>query len=196
MGIQRPGRPTARAGQPARPATGPLPKAAPATSRARAAGSSTRSVQKQGSSRPVPKQAAPKSSSTMMIAIGAGVVVLLGIAAFAMSGESKKVETPAAKPPSKPKAVDVSAMERDGMAKCDQGLKLIQKHSDLMAAANLSDGQKSTLKGDLEQGRKLISDGMALLSEASDKSGNKYPNMNQYQEALIIARRKLMTLRD
>lgn len=204
MAIQRPGRPTTRLGQPAvpppkpagRPSTGPVPKqsAPPPAAKGKSAASSTRTVQKQGSSRPVPK-AAPKSNTTMLIAIGAGIVVVLGIAVVAMSGDSKKAETPAAKPASKPKAVDVSGLERDGMKKCDDGLKLIQKHSTLMAAENLSDGQKATLKGDLEQGRKLISDGIALLTQANEKSGNTY-NMNQYQEALIIARRKLMTLRD
>ena len=211
MAIQRPGRGTTRVGHAAVPAkgapqkpttrtgTGQVPKqsapppAPPA--KGRASGSSTRSVAKQSSSRPVPK-AAPKSNTTMMIAIGAGVVVVLGIAAFAMSGDSKKPEPAAPKAASKAKApVDVRGLETEGMKKCDEGLKLITKHSDLMAAATLTDSQKSTLKGDLEQGRKLISDGMSLLTQANEKSGNQY-NTNQYQEALIIARRKLMMIRD
>src|SRR5262245_16879571 len=140
MAMQRPGRPGTKLNQPAvnvppkgapakataRTAAVPPPKPAaappPPTARGRSAGSSTRSVAKQGSSRPVPKAAA-KSNTTMMIAIGAGVVVVLGIAAFAMSGgDSKKHETPAAKPASKPKVPDVSALERDGMSKCNEGL--------------------------------------------------------------------------
>src|SRR5262245_14138683 len=137
MAIQRPGRNTTRLGQPAvnappkgapakpttRAGTGPVhkqsaPPPAPAA-KGRATGSSTRSVAKQGGSRPVPK-AAPKSNTTMMIAIGAGVVVVLGIAAFAMSGDSKKHEAPAPKVTSKPKVVDVAGLERDGMSKCDE----------------------------------------------------------------------------
>src|SRR5262245_47894579 len=133
MAMQRPGRPTTRINKPAtstpatRPGTGSVPKQqpAPATGRARSSGSSTRSVAKQGSSRPVPKQAA-NSNTPMMIAIGAGVVVVLGIAAFAMSGSShEKPESAASKAASKPKAVDVSTLERDGMKKCDQGLAII-----------------------------------------------------------------------
>lgn len=212
MAIQRPGRPTTRLGQPAvnvpakaapakptaRAGTGPVPRPAvppPPPAKGRAAASSTRSVQKQGSSRPVPK-AAPKSNPTMMIAIGAGVVVVLGIAAFAMSGDSsKKAETPAAKPASKPKAVDVSGLERDGMAKCNEGLALIQKHQALLASHSMSDSQKSMLKADLEKSRKLIGDGMGLLTQANEKSSNQY-DTKQYQEALITVRKKLMELRD
>lgn len=207
MAIQPPRRPTTRLGQPAvpppkpagRPATGPVPRQSappPPAAKGRSAASSTRSVQKQTSSRPVPKAAAPKSNTTMMIAIGAGVVVVLGIAAYAMSGDSsKKVETPVTKPPSKPKAVDVSSLERDGMSKCNEGLALIQKHQALLASNSMSDGQKSMLKADLEKSRKLLGDGMGLLTQANEKSSNQY-DTKQYQEALITVRKKLMELRD
>ena len=197
MATQRPGRPTSRAGQPVRPATAPLQKqsAPPATARGRVAGSSTRSVQKQGSSRPVPKMA-PKSNSTMMIGIGAGAVVLLGIGAFFMMGSSpEKHATPAPKEASKPKAVDVGSLERDGMAKCNEGLALIQKNAAALGNHSLGEGQKTALKADLEKGKKLISDGMGLLTQANEKSGNKY-DTTQYQEALITVRKKLMELRD
>ena len=203
MGMQPPRRPTTRVGQstpkagpPPRPGTGAVPKQAPApaTGRARSSGSSTRSVAKQSSSRPVPKQA-PKSSTPMIIGIAAGVVVILGIGAFALSGDSKKVESPAARPASKPKAIDVSALERDGLAKCDEGLALIKKNEATLGNHSLSDGQKGALKADLERGRKLISDGMGLLTQANEKAGKTY-DTKQYQEALITVRKKLMELRD
>jgi hypothetical protein len=203
MAMQPPRRPTSRVGPapkaaaPARPGTGPVPKQAPApaTGRARTAGSSTRSVAKQSGSRPVPKQAAAKSNTPMMIGIGAAVVVILGIGAFAMSGNSEKPATHAPKEPSKPKAVDVSKLEQEGLAKCDEGLSLIKKNEASMGNHSLSDGQKGALKADLEKGRKLISDGMALLTQANDKAGRTY-DTKQYQEALITVRKKLMELRD
>ena len=208
MAIQRPGRGTTRVGHAAanvppkgapqkpttRTGTGPVPKQSappPApTARGRAAASSTRSVAKQSGSRPVPKAAA-KSNTTMMIAIGAGVVVVLGIAAFAMSGgDSKKHETPAAKPASKPKPVDVAGLERDGMAKCDQGLAIIKRCAPQMSSTSLSDSEKTRLKADLEQGTGLIKDGMGMLDEAYRKSGNTY-TVTEYNEAKKAARMKL-----
>jgi hypothetical protein len=201
MAMQRPGRPSTRLNQPAvnapppksaRPATGAVPKQqapAPATGRARSSGSSTRSVAKQTSSRSVPKQAA-KSNSTMMIAIGAGVVVVLGIAAFALSGGKEKHEPPAPKVASKPKPVDVAGLERDGMNKCDQGLAIIKKLGTQMNSTSLSDTERSRLKSDLEQATGLLRDGMAMLDEANRKSGNTYP-LTQYIEAKKAARMKL-----
>jgi hypothetical protein len=206
MAMQRPGRPSTRLNQPAvnvpppkpaaRPATGAVSRQqpAPATGRARTAGSSTRSVAKQSSSRPVPKQAA-KSNPTMMIAIGAGVVVVLGIVAFAMTGGSEKHETPAPKAASKPKPVDVSSLENEGLSKCNEGLAVIQKHQSLLSSGSMSDSQKTLLKADLEKSRKLIGEGMGLLTQANEKSKNTY-DTKQYQEALITVRKKLMELRD
>jgi hypothetical protein len=207
MAIQRPGRPATRLNQPAvnppKPATGavrkqsapPPPPPAPAA-KGRSAASTTRSVQKQTSSRPVPK-ASPKSNTTMMIAGGAGLVVVLGIAFYAMSGDSsKKVETQTTKPASKPKAVDVSGLERDGMSKCDEGLAMIQKHQALLSSGSMTDSQKSMLKADLEKSRKLIGDGMGLLTQANEKDPKRTYDTKQYQEALITVRKKLMELRD
>ena len=207
MALQRPGRGTTRIGHAAanvppkgapqkptaRAGTGAVPKQSappPApTGRARAPGSSTRSVAKQGGSRPVPK-AAPKSNTTMMIAIGAGIVVVLGIAAFAMSGDSKKNEPPPPKAASKPQVVDVAGLERNGMAKCDQGLAIIKRCAPQMSSTSLSESEKTRLKADLESGSNLIKDGMGMLDEAYRKSGNTY-TVTEYNEAKKAARMKL-----
>ncbi len=205
MAIQRPGRPTTRLGQPAvkapvkaapasRPATGPVPKQAPATSRGGKA-STTRSVPTAGGARPAARAAAPKSNTSMMIAIGAGVVVILIIAFVAMSGKSENHAPPSPKEASKGKPVDVSGLERDGMKKCDEGLGLIQKNQSQLNNHSLSAGQKQALIADLEKGKKLIADGMGLLTQANEKSKNTY-DTKQYQEALITVRKKLMELRD
>ena len=102
---------------------------------------------------------------------------------------------PPAKPASKPKTVDVRGLETEGMSKCDEGLALIKKNEAVLGSHSLSDSQKSALKADLEKGRKLISDGMGLLTQANEKSKNTY-DTKQYQEALITVRKKLMELRD
>jgi len=194
--IERPGAAPAKPGAPGKPTTGSVRKqGGPPTAHGRAAGSSTRSVAKQTGSRPVPKQA-PKSNTPMIIGIVAGVVAVIGIGAFALGGSSEKPATHAPKETSKPKAVDVSGLEREGMSKCDEGLALIKKNETVMGSHSLSDGQKSALKADLEKGRKLIADGMGLLTQANEKSkGNTY-DTKQYQEALITVRKKLMELRD
>ena len=118
------------------------------------------------------------------------IVVVLGIAAFAMSGDSKKPAPPPPKAASKPKVVDVAGLEKEGFSKCDQGLSIIKRCDSQMASTSLSDGEKSRLKADLEKGTALIKEGMAMLDEANRKSGNTYP-VTQYNEAKKAARMKL-----
>jgi hypothetical protein len=209
MAMQRPGRGSTRLGQPAvkppakaapasksapaaRPATGPLPKQAPATARGRS--STTRSVPTAGGGRPAARPAVAKNNTMLFVGIGVGAVVLLGGAFVALSGKEKAAPPPV-KESSKPKPVDVSGLERDGMAKCNEGLTLIQKNQSQLSSHDLSAGQKQSLIADLEKGKKLIADGMALLTQANEKSKNTY-DTKQYQEALITVRKKLMELRE
>jgi hypothetical protein len=200
MATQRPGRGSTRLGQPAvkapagRPSTGPVPKQTPATGRA-GKQSTTRSVPNAGGGRPATRPVAAKSNSTLFIGIGVGVAVLLVIGFVMMGGKSDSHAPAAVEKPSKPKAVDVSGLERDGLSKCNDGLALIQKNQSLLGDHSLSAGQKQSLVADLEKGKKLIADGMALLTQANAKSQNTY-DLKQYQEALITARKKLMELRD
>lgn len=203
MALQRPGRPTTRMGQPAvkgpsragpaaRPATGPVQKQPPAPARGKA--TTTRSVPTAGG-RPTARAAAPKSNMPLMIGIGVGVVVILVIAFVALSGKSEKPASSVPEKSSKAKPVDVSGLERDGMSKCNEGLTLIQKNQSQLNNHSLSGGQKQALIADLEKGKKLIADGMGLLTQANEKSKNTY-DTKQYQEALITVRKKLMELRD
>jgi hypothetical protein len=148
-----------------------------------------------GGGRPAARAAAPKSNTNMMIAIGAGVVVVLGIAVFALSGKTENHAPAPVKEASKPKAVDVSGMEREGLSKCNEGLALIQKNQAGLANHSLSPSQKQVLVADLEKAKKLINDGMGLLAQANEKSKNTY-DVKQYTEALYTVRKKLMELRD
>jgi len=203
MATQRPGRGSTRLGQPAvkapapagRPATGPVQKQAPATGRG-GRSSTTRSVPTAGgSARPTGRAPAPKSNTTLFIGIGVGAVLVLVIAFVMMGGKSENHAPPAVEKASKPKPVDVSGLERDGMSKCNEGLALIQKNQSLLGSHDLAPGQKQSLIADLEKGKKLIADGMGLLTKANEKSTNTY-DTKQYQEALITVRKKLMELRE
>ena len=112
-----------------------------------------------------------------------------------MGSKSENAAPSPKKEASKAKPADVSGLERDGLNKCNEGLALIQKNQTAMGNHSLSATQKQSLVADLEKGKKLIADGMGLLSQANAKSNNSY-DTKQYQEALITARKKLMELRD
>jgi hypothetical protein len=206
MATQRPGRGSTRLGQPAvkapakaapgpagRPATGGVQKQAPPTGRG-GRSSTTRSLPT-ASARPSTRTAAPKSNTALFIGIGVGLAVLLAVAFVAMNGKSADHAPVPVKESSKPKPVDVAGLERDGMNKCNEGLALIQKNQSQLGNHDLSAGQKQALIADLERGKKLIADGMGLLTQANEKSKNTY-DIKQYQEALITVRKKLMELRE
>ncbi len=200
MAIQRPGRPTTRAVPPAaapapakpaaRPATGPVKTQKSPTGRVERAQTRTGRVE-QKSTRSVPtRPAAPKSNTALIGGIVGGVVVVAIIAAVAMGGGSEKAATSTPKETSKPKAVNVGDLERNGMAKCDEGYGIIKKCEAQIQSASLSDSERAHLKGELEKATGLLRDGMAMLDEANRKSGNTYP-ITQYIEAKKIARMKL-----
>jgi len=84
-------------------------------------------------------------------------------------------------------------LESVGLKSCNQGAQLIQSCAGLMTGKAITDEEKAKLSGDLKKGKSLISEGMALLSRASAVSGHTYET-TQYQEALLVARKKLPEL--
>jgi hypothetical protein len=84
-------------------------------------------------------------------------------------------------------------LETEGMKSCNQGAQLIQSCASLMTGKEISDTEKSKLAGDLKKGKTLISEGMAMLSRSSAVSGHTYET-TQFQEALLVARKKLPEL--
>lgn len=172
---RRPARPTTRAfpSAPGKPPTqrAPAHKATGRTARAETH-APTRAV------RPAPRS----SSKTFWIAGGAaGGVLLLIVLIVAASGSSSRApdKAPVRKAP---KPVDVSQLERDGMAKCEQGLALIQ--------SSYNAGHKANL----QRGVELIKEGNSLLEEANRLSGNMY-DTKKYNEALKMARNKILELK-
>ncbi|HXX93930.1 MAG TPA: hypothetical protein VEN81_09865, partial [Planctomycetota bacterium] len=86
-----------------------------------------------------------------------------------------------------------SGLEKDGLASCDQGLALIKSTAGMLTGKELSDEEKARLKQDLSKGKSLISSGFEMMSRVERVSGRKFDN-SQYQEALLIARKKLPEL--
>ncbi len=84
-------------------------------------------------------------------------------------------------------------LETGGLKSCNEGAQLIQSCASLMTGKAITDDEKTKLAGDLKKGKTLISEGMALLSRASAVSGHTYET-TQYQEALLVARKKLPEL--
>jgi len=84
-------------------------------------------------------------------------------------------------------------LETEGMKSCNQGAQLIQSCASLMTGKEITDTEKTKLAGDLKKGKTLISEGMAMLSRSSAVSGHTYET-TQFQEALLVARKKLPEL--
>lgn len=198
--------PTAPPPQAARPATGKVPTAPlrPATGRMPAASApakkstgTSRTARGGGehhaTTRSVPAQ---KTGNPMVLwgGVGGGALLLIIIIAVAASGGSKRpVEAPGAKKAAV-KPVDVAGLERDGEAKCEEGLGLIQKSEGLMSGRVLSAPEKTQLKGDLDRGIALIKEGMSRFDEANQRSGNTY-NTTKYTNAMKAARMKVGELK-
>jgi len=119
----------------------------------------------------------------MIIGGAVGGVVLIIILAVALSGsDSKKhADAPASKKEASKKP-DVSQYEKEGITKCEAGLKAI------------TDAYRSNDKDGLQKGVNLISEGNGLLDKANQLSGNGY-DTKKYNDALYLARKKLMELR-
>lgn len=141
---------------------------------------------------------ARKSQTPLIIGGVGGGVLLLIIIAVASSGSDESrtkrrsgdSETKAAKRP-----VDVSGLEKEGMKRCQEGYEAIVKCEPLLKAGNASGADKSQLKFNLQRGKDLLTQGMNMLSEANDKtSGEHKYDLSQYQQALMIARKKLLEM--
>lgn len=122
----------------------------------------------------------PKKNQTPLILglCGGGAFLLILVIVVATSGS-----TPEKRSKAKGKApVDVSQLERDGLAKCEEGRRLILRAYD----ANDKSG--------LERGMGLITAGNTLLEEANRRSGNMY-DTKAFNQAFQLARKKVLELK-
>jgi hypothetical protein len=111
-----------------------------------------------------------------VIGIAVGAVLLIAILFVALAGDSEpKAEKTARKDP-KPETLrkalppDVSGLEATGKARCDEGQRLVQPrlHPDPSAP-------KDRVRNDLENGLKLLNEGLDAYKKATAISGKKYP---------------------
>jgi hypothetical protein len=114
----------------------------------------------------------------MPILIGGavGVVVLIVILVVVLTGgDEQKAEKVAKKEP-KPEAArkapppDVSGLEATGKQKCDDGQRLIQPRLNPDPTA-----PKDRVFNDLENGLKLMNEGLEAYKKATELAGKKYP---------------------
>ncbi len=86
-------------------------------------------------------------------------------------------------------------LEGDGQSLCDQGLLTIKSTESSMTSSRvLTDGEKEKLRTDLERGKKLIEEGMALLERSNLISGHTF-NTKPYGQARKAASMKLLELK-
>jgi hypothetical protein len=84
-------------------------------------------------------------------------------------------------------------IEKTGVRSCDRGLALIQSSEKLMSGT-LTVESRVKLRMDLEEGKKLIEEGMNLLDKSYQVSNHKF-DTNKYGQALKLARSKLLELK-
>ncbi len=124
---------------------------------------------------------APKNIMPLIIggAVGAVVLVVILIVAF-LGGDDHKTEKIAKKDP-KPEVAkkapppDVSGLEATGKSKCDEGQRLIQPRLNPDPSA-----PKDRVFNDLENGLKLMNEGLDSYKKATALAGKKYP-LDEYQ---------------
>lgn len=131
---------------------------------------------RRGSGAP-PAAPAPKNNMPMILGIAGGGVVLLIILVVVFSGGSdhKPAKAPREKD-SKPEAArkapppDVSGLEATGKSKCEEGMRLIQPRLSPDPSS-----PKDRVFNDLENGLKLMKEGLDAYKKATDLAGKKYP---------------------
>jgi hypothetical protein len=128
--------------------------------------------------------APPKNNTPVIIGVTVGAVVLIGIIAFMVSGGDKKHADTAPVKKAAPDKPDVSKLEREGMAKCNEGVRLIKT----ALGANDKDG--------LEKGVALISEGNGLLDKANTLGNTGGYDTKDINQTLYLARKKLQELRN
>jgi hypothetical protein len=128
--------------------------------------------------------AAPKNNTPIIIGASVGGLALIVIIAVAMSGGDKKHAEPASAKKSAPEKPDVSKLERDGLSKCNEGVKLIKN----ALGSNDKDG--------LERGVALISEGNGLLDKANTLGNTGGYDTKEINQTLYLARKKLQELRN
>jgi hypothetical protein len=163
---------------PKKPQTSRTP---PGKSGAKPAPPTRRGASPASSGRASAPAASAKNNLPLILGIAGGVVVIGIIAFVALSGDEPKVEKTKTKEPKaetakKAPPPDVSGLEATGKSKCEEGMKLIQPR-----LTPDSSSPKDRVFDDLENGLKLMKEGLDAYKKATDLAGKKYP-IDEYQK--------------
>ncbi len=162
---------------PRKPTTGKLP---PSKAGAKA-GPPTRRGAPPASGRAQASAEAPKNNMPLIIGGAVGAVVLVVILIVAFSGgddhKTERISKKEVKPEVAKKAPppDVSGLEATGKSKCDEGQRLIQPRLNPDPSA-----PKDRVFNDLENGLKILNEGLEAYKKATALAGKKYP-LDEYQ---------------
>jgi len=85
-------------------------------------------------------------------------------------------------------------LEKEGLASCNEGYRIIQSCESRMTGRELSDDEKKKLREDLLKGVGLITDGMNLFDRSNQVSGNMF-DTSKYGQARKLANNKLGELK-
>ncbi|MBV8881474.1 MAG: hypothetical protein JO332_16025, partial [Planctomycetaceae bacterium] len=125
--------------------------------------------------------AAPKNNLPILIGGAVAAVVLIVILVVVLGGGSEPKPEKAPKQEAKPEAArkapppDVSGLEATGKSKCEEGQRLIQPRLNPDPQA-----PKDRVFNDLENGLKLLNEGLDAYKKAAALAGKKYP-LDEYQ---------------
>jgi hypothetical protein len=85
-------------------------------------------------------------------------------------------------------------LEKEAVAACEKGHKIILETQSLMDGRALGESDKAKLIAELESGKKLIETGMNLFDRSYQVSDNRF-DTNKYGQALKMVRGKLLELK-
>ena len=120
--------------------------------------------------------AGPKSQTPLLIGGAVGAVALIALLVVVLTGgDEQKADKSIRKDP-KPEAAkkapppDVSGLEETGKSKCSEGQRLVQPRLSPDPSA-----PKDRVRNDLENGLKLLNEGLDAYKKATALAGKKYP---------------------
>ncbi len=179
---RHPSRPTPRIAQPRlNPGSPPPPLEHPSTRILQKAGIKTGRMERNLSSRPIPVQSRPPSPALIVAGIVGSLFFVVLIVAVAGSGGSDR-RYAASNKAEEQAPVEASDLEREGLAKCEQGRDLIRRCYDIGDRVGL------------QRGVNLIIEGNTMLERVNQMTGRKFDTL-KYNQALKMARTKLMELK-
>ncbi len=168
--------------RPPRRKTQPLPSTERPTTRVlQKAGIKTGRVERNLTSRSIPKQSRPPNPMLIVGGIVGALFLMILIIAAAASSERSSRRNKASNDQKPEVKAEPGTLEREGLTKCDEGHALILR--------SYPGGDRAGL----QRGLNLTLEGMSMLERVNQMTGKKF-DVKRYQEAQVMARRKLMEL--